>query len=425
MKREEMNNYLGILERELVPALGCTEPIAVAYAAAKARAVLGEFPKHIDMRCSGNIVKNVKGVNVPNSNGMIGIEAAAILGAVAGDADNELEVLESVKPEDVERTRALRSEKFCSVSLEEGVENLFIVARAEADEHYVEVKIVNRHTHITEIIKDGEVIYSDPVESESVEVDWSKWSIHGILEFAESVDIEEVKWLLDRQMEMNIAISNEGLTNDWGARIGKIIMSRPGVDHISRAAARAAAGSDARMAGCSLPVVTNSGSGNQGITVCLPVVEYAEHLGASPYKLYRALLISNLASIYQKHFIGSLSSFCGAVTAAAAAGAAITYLHGGTYEQICNTIINTTANVGGIICDGAKASCAAKIASSVHAAIIANEMSMNNLSFQSGEGLVKENIENTIRSIGYVGRVGMMETDKTVLNIMIDKIDVC
>ncbi|MGL5433907.1 MAG: serine dehydratase subunit alpha family protein [Lachnospiraceae bacterium] len=423
MKNKDKESFLKILKKEMVPALGCTEPIALAYAAAKARDVLGCFPEKLEICCSGNIIKNVKGVTVPNSNGMCGIEVAAILGVVGGNSQRELEVLEEVTPEHIIKTKELMAKDFFTCKLQENVANLYIVAVVTAGNHSASVKIINRHTLITEIVKNGNVIYNNnPVEIQEESTDWSMWSIENILEFAESVEIKEVKELLDQQIDMNSAIAEVGLVNGYGAQIGRTLMEVYGDDVKTRAKAKAAAGSDARMGGCSLPVVINSGSGNQGMTVSLPVIEYAKEFKVSKETLYRALLISNLVSIYHKHFIGSLSAFCGAVTAACGSGAAITYMSGGSYRQICQTISNVIANVGGIVCDGAKSSCAAKIASSVDAAIMAHHLSMKGLAFRPGEGIVQENIEDTIRSIGHIGRVGMKNTDIEILNIMIDNV---
>ena len=416
--------FLRTLERELIPALGCTEPIAIAYAAAKARQILELEPEGIRLRCSGNIIKNVKGVAVPNAGGLKGVEAAAILGAVGGDADRELEVLQAVRPEHLERTRELLDTGFCRCSLQENVANLYLVAEVFSGAHTASVTIINRHTLITRMEKDGKVLFSqDPVVQKEEDTDWSGWSVPAIVEFAETVDLSKVKALLDGQIELNSAISGAGLNRAYGAQIGRTLLDVCEDTVWTRAKVRAAAASDARMGGCSLPVVINSGSGNQGLTVSLPVIEYAKHLGVCREKLYRALLISNLTSIFQKHFIGSLSAFCGAVTAAAGCGAAITWLHGGTLENICDTIANTVANVGGMVCDGAKASCAAKIASAVDAAIMAHHLSMRGLRFQPGEGIIQNDPQKTIQSLGYIGRVGMKHTDVEILNLMLGNVD--
>ena len=424
MTQQQHDVFLQTLERELIPALGCTEPIAIAYAAAKARQVLGEMPRGIRLRCSGNIIKNVRGVAVPNAGGLRGVEAAAILGAVGGDADRELEVLQAVTPRHLELTRQLLEEHFCTCSLQENVANLYIVAEVFSEGHTASVTIINCHTLITRIEKDGrELFRQDPVTQKSDDTDWSGWSVAAIVEFAETVDISRVRALLDGQIDLNGTISNAGLRRPFGAQIGRTLLDVCEDTVWTRAKARAAAGSDARMGGCSLPVVINSGSGNQGITVSLPVMEYAAELKVPREKLYRALIISNLISIFQKHYIGSLSAFCGAVTAAAGCGAAITWLHGGTLENICDTIANTVANVGGMVCDGAKASCAAKIASAVDAAIMAHHLSMRGLHFQPGEGIIQDDPQKTIRSLGYIGRVGMRSTDAEILNLMLGNVD--
>lgn len=417
-------NYLVILKEELVPALGCTEPIALAYATSKAREVLGEFPDHMEIRCSGNIIKNIKGVTVPNSGGLKGIDAAAILGVTGGDPSRKLEVLESITPENIKRTHELLEENFCECFLEEGVENLYICARLTKGSHSAEVTIVDKHTRITRITKDDEVVFElqEDKSNSQVQGDKSLLNVKDILRFADEVDIDEIRDVIGRQIQMNKAISDEGLKNRYGAEVGRTLLNIYGDDIKVRARARAAAGSDARMNGCSMPVVINSGSGNQGMTCSLPVVEFAESLNMPEEKMYRALVVSNLISIHQKKFIGSLSAYCGAVSAACGAGAAITYLYDGDYQKISKTITNTIANVGGIVCDGAKSSCAAKIASAVEAAIMAHFLGEENLCFHPGDGIVKNNVEETIRNVGYIGKVGMKSTDVTILNLMIDKI---
>ena len=413
MEASLMKNYTEILEHELVPAMGCTEPIAIAYAAASARKLLSEDVKHIDLCCSGNIVKNVKAVTVPNSGGQKGMQVAAILGALGGDP---------------EKCRSLVNTGFCKVSFEEEVPKLYIRIEASGEHHKVRLDIANQHSNIVLMEKDGELLYKEGEEDKqdilSTGGDRSLMSLRGILEYADTVDLETVAPLLQRQIDMNLAISQEGLDNAWGASVGKTILETWGHDVKSCACARAAAGSDARMSGCPLPVVINSGSGNQGITVSMPVVEYAKSLEVSKEKLYRALIVSNLVSVYIKHYIGALSAFCGAVSASCGAGAGITYMCGGDYDKIGKTIGNTLGNVGGIVCDGAKPSCAAKIASSVHAAILAHSMSMKDQGFKGGEGIVGEDIENTIKNIGYIGKVGMLSTDREILNVMTDQVDV-
>ncbi|WP_373213848.1 serine dehydratase subunit alpha family protein [Ruminococcus sp. 5_1_39BFAA] len=419
-------NYLNILKHELVPALGCTEPIAIAYASAKATQILGAFPDSIEMSCSGNIIKNVKGVTVPNSGGMKGIDVAAVLGAVGGNADRALEVLEEITPEHIQRTKELVKQRICSCTLVDGVANLYITAKVVKGDSFAQVTIVNHHTNITKIVKNGEVLLNKPVEAEDDDagVDKATLTVKDILDFADQVRMEDIEEIIDRQVRLNSAISQEGLDNNYGAQIGKTLMHVWGKSATTRACARAAAGSDARMGGCSMPVVINSGSGNQGITVCMPVVVYAQEWEVSREKMFRALVVSNLVAIHQKYYIGSLSAYCGAVSAACGAGAGITYMYGGSYEQVSLTIINTLGNVGGIVCDGAKPSCAAKIASSVDAALIAFQLSIQNKSFLPGEGLIKGDVEETIKSMGYIGRVGMRATDTEILNVMIDRVNV-
>ena len=425
LEKRVYDNYVTILKDELVPALGCTEPIAIAYGAAKAREILGQMPESMEMCCSGNIIKNVKGVTVPNSGGLKGIDVAAVLGVVGGDAKKELEVLEQVTKEHIQKTRELVAKGFCRCALQEGVENLYIVAKVFAGEHSAEVTIINRHTLITKIVKDGKVIYEHKIsESASEKGDKSLLNVRDILNFADTVDLADVEEVIGDQIEKKTAISREGVIHPYGAQIGRTLLDVFGNDVRTRARAKAAAGSDARMGGCSMPVVINSGSGNQGMTVSLPVIEYAKEYDATKEQLYRALVVANLISIHQKKYIGSLSAYCGAVSAACGAGAAITYLRGGTYEEVSLTIINTIGNVGGIVCDGAKASCAAKIASAVDAAILAHYMAMKHVSFQPGEGIIQDDLEATIKSMGYIGRVGMRMTDTEILNIMIDRVDV-
>ena len=418
-------NYLNILKHELVPALGCTEPIAIAYAAAKARQVLGEFPEQVEMHLSGNIIKNVKGVTVPNSGGLKGIDVAAVLGIVGGNADRALEVLSEVSPEDISRTRELISQKICSCSLVENVDNLFITAIVTSGKHSASVTIEHQHTNITKITKDGEIILDNPYRStEAAAIDKSLLTVKDILDFADQVRMEDIQPVINRQIKLNSAIAQEGLDNNYGAQIGKTLMHVWGKSVTTRACARAAAGSDARMGGCSMPVVINSGSGNQGMTVSLPVIVFADEWEVSHEKLCRSLVVSNLIAIHQKYYIGSLSAYCGAVSAACGAGAGITYMYGGTYQQVSLTIINTLGNIGGIVCDGAKPSCAAKIATSVDAALMAFQLSIQNKSFLPGEGIIKDGIEETIKSMGYIGRVGMRATDTEILNVMIDQANI-
>ncbi len=423
MDKTIYDNYVRILESELVPALGCTEPIALAYASAKAREVLGEFPEHLSVLCSGNIIKNVKGVKVPNSNGMKGVEAAAVLGLTGGDAAQALEVLETVSETDIEKTRQLLREGFCDCILKEGVANLYIEARATGIGGEAVVVIEDEHTNITRIEKNGAILFEQEKKeaAEEEEPDKTLLNLADILVFADEVDIEDVRKVLDRQVRYNTKIAEEGLNNPWGAQVGRVVLEEFGDDVKWRAVAKAAAGSDARMSGWSLPVIINSGSGNQGMTCSLPVIEYGREMGKTEEEIFRALCVSNLVALNQKKYIGSLSAYCGAVCAAAGAGAGITYLCGGTLEQIENTVVNAIADAGGIVCDGAKPSCAAKIATALQAAILSHKMAMRGLTFSRGEGLVMDCPEDTIKAVGYVGRAGMKQTDVEILNLMIGK----
>ena len=421
MDKKQYDNYVKILRSELIPAMGCTEPIAIAYAAAKARQVLGTMPERMVARCSGNIIKNVKGVNVPNAGGQKGVQVAAILGALAGDPDLELQVISQVSEEAVDEVRKLNKQRICTCELEEGVENLFIRIEAYAGEDNAVVVIKTKHNHISLIEKNGEVLLQaeDIVTADAG--DKSQLNLKDIMEFAETCDLADVDDLISKQIEYNTAISNEGLTNGWGTEVGRILMESGSGSVSTRASARAAAGSDARMNGCAMPVVINAGSGNQGITCTMPVVTYAEDLGVSTEKLHRAMVLTNLVALHQKRYIGNLSAYCGAVSAGTAAACGIAYLHGENYDVIGRTIINALGNTGGIVCDGAKASCAAKIASAVEAGILGYEMSKRGKVFAFGEGIVEGDYEQTIRNFGRLAKEGMKDTDIEILNIMIGK----
>ncbi len=417
-------SYTNILKSELVEALGCTEPIAIAYATAKAKAVLGKEPTRIEVGCSGNIVKNVKGVVVPNTGGLIGIDAAAIAGVIGGNADKELQILESVRQEQYSTIKELTQGDFCKVYHLQGVENLYIDAKVFAGDESAEVVIEDSHTNIVKTAKNGETLFENNSNEHCAsegEGDKTLLNVKDIIEYAETVDLSILRGLLENQIKVNTAIAEEGIKNNYGVNVGKTLLENYGDDVRIKAKAMAAAGSDARMSGCSMPVVINSGSGNQGITVSLPVIVYARELKVSEEKLLRALIISNLVSIHQKAQIGKLSAYCGAVSAAAGSGAGITYLNGGDYEEISRTIINTIANVGGMVCDGAKPSCAAKISSAVDAAILGYQLSTQGKAFKNGEGLVKKDVEETIKSIGRMGKVGMEGTDAEIIDIMLGK----
>ncbi len=412
--------YLQILNEELVPAMGCTEPIAVAYCAAKARQILGKVPDQVVVEASGNIIKNVKSVVVPNTQGRRGLAAAAAIGIVAGDADKELEVISCVTSEQQEELA--RFMENTSITVKPALSDLVldIWIHLFAGEDQASVRIINHHTGLASILHNGKVLLEEePVNpAENSELDYDLLTVVDIYDFAETVDISDVKDLFDRQMAYNCTIAEEGLKNDYGANIGKVLLRTYGDDIHTRARAKAAAGSDARMSGCELPVIINSGSGNQGITVSVPVAEYAREWGVSDEKLYRALAISNLTALHMKDGIGRLSAFCGAVSAGAAAGAAIAYLGGGNLDDISHTLVNALAIASGIVCDGAKASCAAKIASSIDAAQLGYQMYRDGQQFYGGDGLVFKGVENTINSICEVGRDGMKDTDRKIIELM-------
>jgi L-cysteine desulfidase len=413
--------YLSILRRELVPALGCTEPIAVAYAAAEAARVLGKSPDRAEIWCSGNIIKNVKGVVVPNTGGLKGVDAAAIAGIVGGDPDLGMQVLETVTAARHAEIRRRLDAHFSRTHLIEGEDNLFIVAKVFAGDETAEVVIRGAHTNIVRVVKNGDVVVDDASVDDAGESDDAQsatLNVRDIVTFADTVALDLVADIISAQIEQNTRIAEEGLRGQYGVCVGRTLLKHCG-DLKTRAKARAAAGSDARMSGCALPVVINSGSGNQGMAVSLPVITYAEDMNVGRDALYRALVLSNLVAIHQKAAIGKLSAFCGAVSAACGSGAAITYLSGGGYEDICNTITNTLANVGGIVCDGAKPSCAAKIASAVDAAIMAHHLSIDGRAFCDGDGLVTGDVESTIANIGWMASEGMKSTDVEILRLMV------
>jgi len=418
--------YARILREELVPALGCTEPIAIAFAAAKARETLGERPERAEVRVSGNIVKNVKGVIVPNSGGMKGIEAAVALGIVGGKAERELEVLTGITADEIAEAKRYLGQLACEVGVLKTPAKLHIEITVRAGAHSALVEIVHRHTNIVRVERDGERIVDAPFDPKSdgdAQSDRTCLNVGDILAFADEVRLEDVRDVIERQIEYNTNIAVEGLTHPYGANVGANLLKHYGDDVRNRARAAAAAGSDARMSGCDFPVVINSGSGNQGMTVSLPVIEYAKFLHRDREALIRALVCSNLVAIHQKTKIGRLSAYCGAVSAACGSGAGISYLYGGGYDRVCRTITNTLANVSGIICDGAKPSCAAKIASAVDAAILAHCLAEESETFLPGDGIVKNDVEKTIGSVGTLAAEGMQQTDETILDIMVKKED--
>ena len=423
MKKENVKYgaYVQILKEELVPAMGCTEPIALAYAAAKAREVLGEKPDTVKIGASGSIIKNVKSVIVPNTDHLKGIPAAAAAGIIAGKPEKELEVIAEVSQEQIEEMKDFLKNTDISVEYVDNGITFDIIVTETKGESSATVRIANYHTNIVLIEKDGQVLFEEKVEGEKEEglTDRSLLNMKDILDFAETVDIEDVREVIGRQIRYNTAIAEEGLKGNYGANIGSVLLEMEGDNIRVRAKAMAAAGSDARMNGCELPVIINSGSGNQGMTCSLPVIEYAKELNSGEEKLYRALTLSNLVAIHQKTGIGRLSAYCGAVCAGAAAGAGIAYLHGGGYEEIAHTVVNALAIVSGIVCDGAKASCAAKIASSVEAGILGYNMYKCGQQFYAGDGIVTKGVDETIKNIGRLGKEGMRETNVEIIDIMV------
>ena len=412
-------DYISLLQKEMRPAFGCTEPIALAYAAAKAASVLDEFPNHIHARCSANIIKNVKSVVIPNSGGRKGLAAATVLGAIVGHPERELEVLESATDEDRKWLGTLLEANFCTVELAEGVDNLYIEITATTDEHTAVVRIENAHTNITYVSIDGNVISETINEIKEAESSTCPRTFDSIYEFAKAGDISGILPSIKQQVEYNTAISNEGLSNDYGANIGRLLLlddETPSLE--TKCKARAAAGSDARMSGCPLPVVICSGSGNQGLTVSMPIITTAEELGKTDEELYRALVFANLLTLYVKSGIGKLSAYCGVVSAGIVSVAGIAFLKGDSKDIIEDTLVNGLVSLSGIVCDGAKPSCAGKIAISLDGAFMGYKQARLNKSYQKGDGLVAHSVDDTIKSIGVVAQ-GMKETDVVILNEML------
>ena len=414
--------YIQILKEELIPAMGCTEPIAIAYAAAKARAVLGSLPDRMRIEVSGNIIKNVKSVVVPHTGGLRGIQAAAAAGALLGDESAELEVLTSITEKETAGIKEYMEKTDIEVVYAETPHIFDIMITASAGDESSVIRIADYHTNVV-LIKKNDVVWQ---EKELIEedggglTDRSCLSIKRITEFAEIVDPEDVREVLELQIEYNMAIAEEGLRNDYGANIGKTLMSGCEFDMVRRMKAYAAAASDARMNGCELPVVINSGSGNQGITASVPVIVYARENGKTHEELLRALCVSNLVTIHLKTGIGRLSAYCGAVSAGCGAAAGIAFIKGGRFDEIAHTVVNAVAMDSGMICDGAKASCAAKIASAVDAGLLGLAMYENGNQFFGGDGIVKKGVERTIESVGYLARRGMEQTDKEIIRIMME-----
>lgn len=406
--------FLDILKEELIPAGGCTEPIAIAYTAAVARKTLGCRPEHMDVYASGNLIKNAKGVYIPNGGELRGVDAAAILGALGGNADRMLEVLLDLPDGVLDETQALVQQNYCKVHVIQGSEALHLIVNVQAGGQTAEVELKNAHTHIVRIEKNGQTVFR--AEEEGTQdgfTDHSCLTVEKIVDFANTCDLADIEPTLQKQIDCNMQIAEEGLNNRWGVNVGKLYY-----ENGKLLQAYAAAASDARMSGCNLPVVIVSGSGNQGATASLPVIVYAEKHGCSREQMLRALALSDLIAIHLKSGIGRLSAYCGAVCAATGAGCAMTYLDGGTLEQIDQTITNSIATSSGMVCDGAKPSCAAKIATSLESAIMAHDLAMANRAFQSGEGIVMDNVEQTIDAVGCVASQGMHITDQVILNLM-------
>ncbi len=413
--------YTNILKEELVPAMGCTEPIAIAYASAKAREVLEEIPDRITIEVSGSIIKNVKSVIVPNTDHLKGIDSAAVAGIVAGVSDKKLEVIADVSNDQIiDMHKYLNNTPIEIVHINNGAMFEIIVTVLKKN-NFVKVRILNYHTNIVYIEKNGEVLYNKVEELIINRTDRSVLNMLDIWNYARNIQLDHVKDLLDLQIKYNYAIAEEGIRHNYGASIGKVILKHNENNVRIRAKAMAAAGSDARMNGCELPVIINSGSGNQGMTCSIPVIEYAKELNVSKEKLYRALLLSNLTAIHQKTGIGTLSAYCGVVSAGVGAGVGIVYLNDGSYEDAINTMVNALAIVSGIVCDGAKASCASKIVSSLDAVFLAYDMCKENKQFLAGDGIVKNNVEDTIASIGRLSRNGMKSTNDEIIKIMVEK----
>lgn len=417
---EHYQTYVDILNEELIPAMGCTEPIAIAYCASLVKDTLKALPSEVIIKVSGNIIKNVKSVVVPHTNGMQGIKAAAGIGLLGGDSSKELEVIAHIPKEIISKLPEYLNNTKISVEDVDNEHTLYIEITGIIDNNSAKVIIQDSHTHVYSITLNNKVIYLNekPVKKNESNIDKSVLNVKDIVEFANIVNIDDVKATLDRQIEYNWAIAKEGIHNNYGANIGKTLITYGKNDTVQYCKALAAAASDARMNGCEMPVVINSGSGNQGITCSVPVLAYAKKTSKDKELVYRALVVSNLITTHIKNSIGKLSAFCGVVIAGAGCGAGIAYLEGGQEREISHTIVNALAIISGVVCDGAKSSCAAKIASSVEAGILGYYMFKEGNQFLSGEGIVKKGVENTIKAIGNLARVGMCQTDKEIIQIM-------
>ncbi|WP_126938454.1 serine dehydratase subunit alpha family protein [Veillonella sp. CHU740] len=413
-----MQDYIELLKREVKPAFGCTEPIALAFASAKAAELLGVTPDHIHGRLSGNIIKNAKSVTIPNSEGRTGIYYSLILGALVGTAEKELEVLEDVTHEQVVTADRLFAADFCSIELAEGVENLYIEVVATAGEHTSKVIVQNTHTTISYAEKDGQVLIAltpEEVTKHSVEL-----CFDSCYEFAMTVDAAELEDILGPQLDLNMAIAEEGMKNNYGSNIGKLIISNS-TSIADKARAYAAAGSDARMDGCSMPVMINCGSGNQGITLSVPIMMYAKEYDVPRDHTLRSLALANVLALYIKQYIGRLSAYCGVVSAASATAAGVAFLMKESKEVVWETLSNALAGTSGVVCDGAKASCAMKIGMSLGNSLLAYTQAKTKNSFKAGQGIVKETIDDTVQTVATIAREGMKETDVVILETMLEK----
>lgn len=421
MNDKIQHDFLAILEEELIPAMGCTEPIALAYAAATARTYLGCDPTHILAQCSGNIIKNVRCVRIPNADGMTGIEAACALGALFGDAARQMEVLEAVPAEGSQRTADYLAEGRCQVEFLDSPVPLHFILRLSTEDSWVEVEVRHSHQNIVRITRDGKNLFTAADNEDPTEMaDRSDLSIENIYTFAQEIAVDRIRPFAAKQIACNMAIAKRGMEGDYGIGIGRALLDTYPDSVYTKIRAYAAAASEARMDGCDMPVIITSGSGNQGITSTVPVIVYAKEHNIPEERMVRALIFSSLMTIYQKEYIGKLSAFCGAISAACAAGAAITYMVGGTLTQIEHTVANTLADIPGIICDGAKASCAAKISSALDAALFAHCLAMQGKVYDQGTGILRRDTGHTIRDVGHIGRVGMQPTDQEIVKLMID-----
>ena len=423
MKREDAvyQQYLNILREELRPAMGCTEPIALAYAGAKARQLLGALPDKVTARISGAIIKNVKSVIVPNTGGQHGIVPAICVGIVAGDADQELQVISQVGEEQLPSLQEFMARTPVEILQADSELSFDIDLALVRGQEQVRIRITNHHTNVVYLEKNGEVLLDLPVveASEDHLTDKSCLNIEEIVAFADCLDVEDVRHTVGQQIRCNLALAEEGLKNDWGANIGSVLLRRQGQLLSKQAAAYAAAGSDARMSGCEMPAIILSGSGNQGITASVPVAVYARALGKSEEELLRAVTVSDLVTIHQKSGIGRLSAYCGAISAGCGAGAGVAYLMGGKAHAVAHTVVNAIAILSGTICDGAKPSCAAKIAAAVDAGILGWDMYCEKQQFYGGDGIVTKGVDKTVQNVGRLAREGMKATDKIILEIML------